>query len=217
MQAPIILLPICSLFLASFIGNAYAECPRESTSVFVEGKTSIPIIVHTFSRAHIAKLSEGISLPGFSIQGLTEVNLETDMELSFALTNDGSGWCANVDRVNLTLGYSSPPTIYLAKELKTGTCEYETVLEHEQVHVSIANKNIWEGVPLIRRHLHKRSAEFKPSLMPTKTQAYEHTKEAFSLFVQDAFKTITDKAKIENAEIDTAESYRAMGRRCRSL
>lgn len=70
------------------------------------------------------------------IHGLASVRYDSHLRVDFELKEKGTGVCVVPKSVNVYVGIVKP-TIYIAKELNPGECEYNLVLRHEQAHMQM--------------------------------------------------------------------------------
>ena len=87
---------------------------------------------------------------GIFANGLATININFDIYLKTSTINiTDTQYCVLPNEINIFLGFDSP-IIYLSKELKENTCEYEIVLQHEKTHQQINKKTLEYYLPLFK-------------------------------------------------------------------
>ena len=87
---------------------------------------------------------------GIFANGLSTVNINFDISLKTSTINiTDSDYCVLPQEINIFLGLDSP-IIYISKELKENTCEYNIVLQHEKTHQQINKKTLEYYLPLFK-------------------------------------------------------------------
>lgn len=107
----------------------------------------------SYSRRQLTTLGEqfGILEQGLFASGLATVNVAYQLSVSTVSHRaTDSVICVVPKIVNIYIGYQEP-TIYLAKELKKDSCEYNVVLRHEQTHQQINISALEYFIPQLRK------------------------------------------------------------------
>ena len=112
---------------------------------------------HTKSKKAITRmhLSTGADLiTGELLQGLSlfERKLSVGVKVESKRLPSGIN-CYYPKEVNFKIGTGENPTIFIAREIKRGTCKYDVVLRHEQTHQQINQSVIEHYVPVIKEKL----------------------------------------------------------------
>jgi hypothetical protein len=152
--------------------------------------------------------------PGMVLLGLTKIADELRAVYSTAMIpRPGGQTCVWLRSINATLG-NQVMDVYVASEYAPGTCEYETILAHENRHVRFNLETLRDWLPTIRAALVEAARRKFPAIFPgtpTSDQitAYllENVKSVFDLMNQDMAR--------RNASIDTPASYRSENAKCR--
>lgn len=85
------------------------------------------------------ELTQRAPMPGqgWTTLGLTEASLVTNIEYGYSGLAMGTSGCSR-PHIKVTLSFN-PLLVYVGKEFKPGTCEFQHIFEHEQRHV-VANQ-----------------------------------------------------------------------------
>jgi len=148
--------------------------------------------------------------------GLTRTKYGTNMgfELQYAELESGKV-CAALRTVDATFGYAEI-TVFIARKYKKGSCQYRTVLQHENTHVAIHRKYLKKYADRMRRRLtstaNKAGVIFAPTVQQVKTAFRKRLEKAVDQLTEE-FSRELDAA---NARIDTPENYRRENKKCPS-
>jgi hypothetical protein len=152
---------------------------------------------------------------GFAAQGMTTSAHSIGYKTETVTTplRDGS-LCANLEKVEITVGYSEPPTIYIASETPEGSCRYNSTLTHERRHVGFAAETSQNIVDELQTGL---SSVFAAQLPIRVANSAEAQARAFQI-VKDAVDPVSARhmagEQLKNLSIDTRTSYEALSAEC---
>ena|GEM_PF-2465246 len=112
----------------------------------------------SFSAAHLTATSGRAVGRNEIVLGHGGGGMQISGDLDYALSgNARDGYCPKIKRVNIVLEIS--PSIKIANSLQTGSCEYNTVLQHEQFHVGVLERTSQDAarqIPaLVNAHLQR--------------------------------------------------------------
>jgi len=146
--------------------------------------------------------------------GLTLTELEFRMNISVnTMARKGRGHCATVAGVKSSLGYDKI-TIYIAKRYPKGSCQYLSVLAHENEHLAIFRDTLAVYGPRVERRLTAAASAMKPVLAPTPARAAAKIQKALQREMEPLFKEMNRRLDIENERIDTPLKYHGEQARC---
>ncbi len=134
--------------------------------------------IYDKNKEEISALAEQLNSieHGLFASGLSTVNIDFDVSLEAeAVKVDEKTYCIIPAKIKLFLGLTNP-TIYLSKELQAGSCEYNVVLYHEQVHHQINVATLEYYLPLFKDAAEKLSKK----IPPMKTGTLDNNKEKIS-------------------------------------
>ena len=207
------------LLFLSFFGisaPASASCPSVQTSVTVDPAFKGMNIDHSKPRSHLAQTMKQVPFAGFAMQGLTVLDFTTAYRISVTMTEIEEGrWCASLDKVTAEFGLKEPAKVMIASEIRRGTCEYRTVLDHERTHVAIGERSARAGSAQMKAALLGLAARSFPVEAGSKDEAYRIAREKVEAAVNDSARKAIERADRENAGIDTKDSYDRLARLCR--
>ena len=146
--------------------------------------------------------------------GLTLTELEFRMNISVnTMARKGRGHCATVAEVKSSLGYDTI-TIYIAKRYPKGSCQYLSILEHENEHLAIFRDTLAIYGPRIERRLTAAASAMKPVLAATPARAAAKIQKALQRKMEPLFKEMNRRLDTENGRIDTPRKYHGEQARC---
>jgi hypothetical protein len=154
--------------------------------------------------------------PGARVLGAANAGLEFGWGMDMQSVRSGGKYCVWVARLRLTVRYPSPD-IYIAREYRKGSCQYRTILAHEQEHVQISRATIKRYLP--RLHLLLTSLRIPTAQRPIRTATLEQAEEDLSALMRDlvdpVYREMARALTSEQASLDSPASYRRLFRRCR--
>lgn len=108
--------------------------------------------------------------------------------------------------------------VYIPREYRMGSCEYEQLMRHERGHDLLHRRRIGE----LARDMRAAAERIKPRehidgpVRPAERDAaVERLKERMRSALQTVYEAHLARVKAENDRLDTPREYRRMGRRCR--
>lgn len=199
-----------------------AQCPTDQTLPRVSLKTNPGKIVYNISksRSQIGRLKNkhgGASRKrGWNPIGLTLAELQFRMEISLnVLSHSKTSHCATVNAVRAKLGFDRI-NVYVDKRYRKGSCQYRSILKHEQEHIDIFQNALAVYAPKVERRLTDATARLKPVNARTVKRAADKLQKNLHGEMKSLFKKINDAMDADNARIDTLENYKREQARCSS-
>lgn len=122
---------------------------------------------HSKTSSEITDLAKklNISEAGLFASGLSTVDINFDIEVkTLAYPIGNFELCVVPQEIKIFLGFDKP-TIYLATDLSEGSCEYNMVMRHEQVHHQINKETLEYYLPLFKESSLKISKTLKPIII----------------------------------------------------
>lgn len=172
---------------------------------------------HELTRSQIGALSgHGHMTSDRRHAGLTQTrtNFSVKPTLAFQRLADGSV-CASISQVEADWRMVQL-RVDVAAEYRRGSCPYEEILRHENLHVAIAQRAFAAADRSLRQELGEAVRRIAP--FTVRGSSHQAASEVAARLMAQA-KLILDKYERdthrENAEIDTPESYRQVSARCR--
>ena len=115
---------------------------------------------HNLNRQDIAAL--GNMGPARLINGLSHFQARRNTRYAYRLVQQGGRICAMPTRIDISLSLGRID-VYLARELRRGSCAYRVTLAHENRHVAIHRRGQKRLAALLRRALSASAARLHGS------------------------------------------------------
>jgi hypothetical protein len=199
---------------------AKARCPDTQTEPRISLKTNPGRVVYNTaaSRSQISRLKSkrggSGSKRGWYPIGLTLANLQFGMEISVQVqSRSGKSHCAKIDEVRANLGFDRI-TVYIAKRYRKGSCQYRSILNHEQEHINIFRDALAVYAPKVERRLTELATRLKPVSARTGKQAADKLQKTLHREMKSLFKALNKTIDDNNDRIDTVRNYKREQARC---
>lgn len=200
------------------------QCEEQSYDLQINFTTSYGRLEYNFdlSKDELSQMAQqaGIFEKGIFAAGLALVNIDSEYELNTVTqTLSNNGHCLVPYQLNMHIGYSRP-VIYLARELEEGSCAYNLVLRHEQVHQQINKQALEYFIPRIYRSIKQQSREIKPKYISPQASEDKAAQELTTQYHQiitpfvDEFR---DQILAEQSKLDNQQNYQKEGDICRQF
>ena len=132
---------------------------------------------------------------------------------SSATTVKGGGYCVYLTGLDIQFGFKRME-VYVAAEFEPGTCEYKSVLDHENQHVSVNRTTLRDFAPRFRAKVEKLLRAQVPvytrDAQAGMDQALASVDKGMSVLLNQFQKLTGDR----NASLDSASNYAATGKLC---
>ncbi len=146
--------------------------------------------------------------------GLTLTELQFRMQISVnALPRNDNTHCAVVSAVDASLGYDRI-TIYVDRRYPPGSCQYQSVLDHENLHLAVFRDTLAAFAPTVERRLNEAAQKLKPVVARTAEQAAAKLQKALQREVEPIFNDMNRRMDAENGRLDNKENYLHEQSRC---
>jgi hypothetical protein len=212
---------VFALALLSLASAAHAQCPipppaARNPSVRLSVREPKLIYRHDLDLFGLSTYENTFERApkGWIILGVTRRNEDFSVRtrLFSAPSTDGRT-CVYISGVDAILG-GADMDVYVAANYPVGSCEYNTVRDHENQHVAINTDVLVSHAPLIgaalRGAVHRLSPMIGADLSPERLNGY--------LFeaVRPAFDAMNRELVARNGAIDTPENYRRTSALCKN-
>lgn len=138
-------------------GTAQAACPRVAEpAVSVQVVDPGPRVVTTKSIKQINTMagSHGLSRPGFKVLGITEIAIDSGVQVKYQGIPVGSSVCVNVVNVDAHFGLKKH-FVNVPREYAQGSCEYNVVLRHEMAHVDVNRRTVRKYAEVLKAEVRR--------------------------------------------------------------
>jgi hypothetical protein len=148
--------------------------------------------------------------------GLYKAELRTSMRVEFGTAADNKMACIGLRDVIVDMELADR-RIYLARELRRGTCRYDATLAHEQQHARIDDVVFAREVPVLKAALARAAAEngvVGPVPVGDLAAHRADISERMQRALRHELDRVSELRRHEQGAIDTPESYRREAARC---
>ena len=164
----------------------------------------------TLSRLH-QKEYGGYVEDGYRVNGLSTYDLSTGLDFRVAKTTFRDGvTCFYPTDIKLTITMKDP-TIYIARSLKKGTCEYDVALRHEQTHQQINIEVLEHYLPKIKDRFIETVKKYAVAGRQKDDISLEAAQESLQKKYLAALNPILDEIKTEikqeQEKLDNIQNY----------
>jgi hypothetical protein len=192
--------------------------PSNAPSVSLRVKPGTVVVNNGHSRQGLQSQRASQAAPrlakGWAPVGLTATETEFSMNLRVNAIPDGRGrYCGYLDTVNATVGYDRL-TVYIARRYRPGSCQYNSIMEHEILHVLVFRRALERYAPRLERRLETLAARQRPILAASPKQVAALYKERLFRDIQPLIKEMHRQQDSSNAKLDTPENYKREQTRC---
>lgn len=140
--------------------------------------------------------------------GLTRTTVKFDIRTQLQPLRSFSGvYCLWLTRVDTILRYADT-VIYIDKRFKPGSCQYETVLDHEHIHIAINRETLWQHAPRIRAALEEVVQRINPVVVGDLVRDRDLPITLVQQAVDTELKAFNKARDQANRAIDTPDNYR---------
>lgn len=143
---------------------------------------------------------------------LTEISYQIDLKIeAFQLPNGRV--CARLSHVDAEMGYDKI-SVFIARRFRPGTCEYQSIVDHENNHVAVFQQALDTYYPRVQRRLTRATTTIGPGVFISSSDAAEYLRKRLSASITPLYNEMSRTVKRNNARLDTPERYRSEQARC---
>jgi len=193
--------------------NNWPKCPESGSYVEVYTETSMgDLRYHNgFSSKHLSRLRGNVGRrlgPMWIPTGLTVADENYQLKTNTKIYQLGHNrYCAVLKSANLFIGYRNID-VYITSKYRQNSCEYESILNHENVHVQIFRDTLYLHSQGIERTISKKAAMLGPVYLRSPDAAANKLQSLLDAQIRPLFKRMSGDISRKNARIDTKANYR---------
>lgn len=182
------------------------------------GKLNYDFSLNTRSLTELGQ-KLGIIEKGLFASGLATVGVNWELSvdtISRVLEEDDI--CVIPVKVNIFVGYEDP-VIYISKELKPNTCEYNVVLRHEQTHQQINKLALEYFIPRLKKAVEAISKDIRPVEIERLSQIDETSEEISKSYIREISPLVEHFKKElfkEHGKLDNQDNYNYESNICKA-
>ena len=186
-----------------------------SYDIELEIDTPAARVIHDRSSAQLGQ--SRIHGSNARVLGLAYTGLAFGWSIGFDAEPMGEGYCFWVSNVRLTIRQPSP-NIYVAREYRRGSCQYRTILAHEQKHVRNAREVINRYKPRLRQVLTslRIPTGLRPIYVTEPATARARLRKLMKELAEPLYREMARELSKAQAKLDSPASYRLYFKQCKT-
>tara|TARA_B100002052_G_scaffold200731_1_gene183180 strand:+ start:269 stop:865 length:597 start_codon:yes stop_codon:yes gene_type:complete len=146
--------------------------------------------------------------------GLTLTEQQFSMRVKVDAKRIGSDrFCGQLSRVDARLGYDKLK-VYIARKYRPGSCNYRSILDHENRHVSVFRNTLVKYAPRVERRLRRFAASLGPVVATSADQAAKILQQKLQRELKPLIREMDREMDFRNAKLDSPQNYRREQARC---
>ena len=223
--------PASSLFILTLIGlwsagvtpptHAQSTCPTfgQSPNVTLRIEPGKIALNNGYSRSQIKTLSgRGPSSAKLGSRwqpiGLTLTEQQFSMRVKVRAKRIGRNrFCGQLSGVDARLGYDKLK-VYIARKYRPGSCNYRSILDHENRHVSVFRDTLVKYAPRVERRLKRVATRLGPIIARSVDQTAKILQKKLQRELKPLFREMDREMDFRNAKLDTPQNYQKEQARC---
>lgn len=217
-SAPLMLAFMMLSGAAAAAQGEQARCPPYGAAIKLDfvTKSPRPVYNHRLNIAGIANVLRTTGQAPPPHQTALGVTLTRTMfalqGASSSIKRDG-GYCVYLTSVDVEFGWERVE-VYLPSEFPEGTCEYRTILDHENQHVAINRAVLREFAPLIRARIETLLRAHQPIFTRSPEGSADAAIQGLHRHLSGMLDEFETAQSARNAGIDSASNYKALSTMC---
>lgn len=192
---------------------AWMSCPSQTASIRVHTGEAEIIYDRTKSVAALSRIApdrrSGLEAYSHTL-GITAPKFASDGEYRTVARRVGNVWCASV--LSATIEVTLQQTVYLASELKQGSCVNRVVLTHERKHTTLNSQFVGKLVRVIQGAV--RKARLPGSQGATAEAAQKAAIDAMDKVIGEVVNGFAADLRQAQEAVDTPREYDRIYRIC---
>lgn len=193
--------------------NGWPTCPENGTQVEIYTEKSMgELRYHTrYNSAQLSGMRGNVGRrlgPMWMPSGLTVADENYHLKTQTKIYQLGyDRYCAVLKSAHLFIGYRNID-VYISSKYPPGSCEYDSVLRHENIHVQIFRDTLYKHSGGIERAIRRYAPQIGPVYLRSADAAANKLQKLLDAKIRPLFKRMSSTITRKNARIDTRENYR---------
>ena len=147
--------------------------------------------------------------------GLTTSQMALSIKGQTSILPITGGYCVYLNALDANFGYRRMDVL-IASEFRPGSCEYKTILDHENQHVAINRNTIKEYAPLIRQEMERQLQTVQPRFTRDAQAGSDEKIAAIQNGLSPLLDQVEAKLTQRNGVIDNDNNYAAIAELCKN-
>ena len=146
--------------------------------------------------------------------GLTLTERQFSMRVTVRAKQIGNNrFCGQLSGVKAQLGYDKL-RVYIARKYRPGSCQYRSILDHENRHVAVFRDTLIKYAPRIERRLKRVANSLGPIIAGSADQAAKVLQTKLQRELKPLFREMDREIDFQNAKLDSPQNYQKEQARC---
>jgi hypothetical protein len=198
-----------------------AACPPYSKPIVLDFKTLSPKPVYNnrltiqgirnLFRSH----TDPVLGPHERALGITYAETTYTADARSSATQTKGGYCVYLTSLDIQFGWKRME-VYVAAEFEPGTCEYRSVLDHENQHVAVNNGTLRDFAPHFRAEVEKMLRQQQPVYTRNAQAGMDAALANVNKGMSGLLNQFQGIMAQRNAPLDTTSNYEATGKLCQN-
>ena len=104
--------------------------------------------------------------------------------------------------------------VYIARKYRPGSCNYRSILDHENRHVSVFRDTLVKYAPRVERRLKRVATRLGPIIARSVDQTAKILQKKLQRELKPLFREMDREMDFRNAKLDTPQNYQKEQARC---
>ncbi|WP_135078124.1 hypothetical protein [Terasakiella sp. SH-1] len=193
--------------------NGWPKCPENGRNVEIFMETSMGDLKYHkgLNSRQLSKMRGNVGRrlgPMWIPTGLTVADENYHLKTGTKIYQLGRGrFCAVLESAQLFIGYRNID-VYISNKYRQGSCEHDSILNHENVHVQIFRDTLYKHAGGIERAIRKKAPRIGPVYLRSANAAANKLQRLLDAQIRPLFKRMSSDISRKNARIDTKANYR---------
>lgn len=145
---------------------------------------------------------------GWITRGLTKTTLEGQISVDVRIRPIAKNrYCIGLQKVDAQVGHKEFK-IYVARDLRPGTCEYRTTMSHENAHVSIYKDQLRQFVQRFQNRLMRSASSMRPIVSNSKKAGPDYFLKKLNMEFRLLYKQMSRETDMRQGRLDSEQNYR---------
>ena len=196
---------------------AQAACARvPAPNVSVRVVDPGPRVISTKSLQQINAIagSHGMLRKGFLVLGMTEIRIDSGINVRFQGAPRGQSTCVSVSKVEVRFGLKNH-IVHVPREYARGSCQFRFVMRHEMAHVDVNRRTVRKYATVLKNEMRSALRRTGAVAAPTMVQGQNAQTAVIQKVLDDVTARFYAERERLHAVIDQPGGKYAAGNQCR--
>ena len=146
--------------------------------------------------------------------GLTLTERQFTMRVQVRARRAAKGhFCGYLTKVTARIGYDKL-NVYVARKYRPGSCQYRSILDHENRHVAVFRNTLVKYAPRVERRIRRLASRMPPAAARSADATAKILQNKLQRGLKPLFREMDREMDFRNSKLDTPQNYRQEQARC---